>query len=819
MIDTKKQRLIFILATVSLGISSIIFIPFGSTKFTHVEALIKFIFCPVIIAILNIIITSKKFLDYRPTDRFTSFASYVPVFGYFLALVVNIVFLMTRANPIAVYTYQQFVNVMITFGVVAIGMLLCLCLFDRLAIRLTKFSVALIDTIVIVAFLINTFSFHFKIAKVYETVSLVNHTRWHSFALVVLGILFFVAIFLRMRSLYLGKAEFTSQDKEELLEKWQSKRDTEYFQAELTLLYSLLNYSADRLSIDLYGEDEKKIAKHASAKVNQLTTKVSELQSQLSKIKEREAVEQARNHKMSLAYAELKNQVKIEVATTELEAVKKELEILSHNLEKHYTDYQADLVLYEEEKNELEAKLSALEKEREEVILKLKPVEEEKPVEVIETRGEEKKEKIFVFPYDALIAYAQNLSHAELSVVVNPKGTQHKFMVGNKPYLITQKTSSDYRVTFLAEDTKLLDYLQGYPGLISVANTPKGGNWLKLVNKGELEEGFIKKLVDESLVAELAFEKAKEDAKEAARLAKEEAKAEELRRKEEEKANREKLKMAEKILADNEKEAARQAKEAEKARKEAEKEAIRLAKEAEREAQEEAARLAKEAELQAKEAELLAKEAELQATAEEEEAKRKAEMEAAEQAKKEAEEHAERVRREAELAAEKAKKEAEEHAEKTRREAELAAEKARKEAEKEAAQKAKEAERAKREAEREAARKAKEAEKIVKEAEKEVARKAKEAVAAEKARREAEAEAERILEEAKKKAEMEQSNLGENSSTLVEEPKTGKQSTSRRTTGTKTASTTKTTAKKSPTSTSRTASTRNKKTVDEDKAA
>lgn len=812
MIDTKKQRLIFILATISLGISSIIFIPFGSVKFTYAEALIKFIICPLIIAVLNIIITSKKFLDYRPTDRFSSFASYVPVFGYFLALVVYTVFLISRANPVALYTYQKFLGLMMMFGGVAIGISLCLCLFDRLAIKLTKFSIVLIDIVVIVAFLINTFIFNSKIAKAYETISLTNHTKWHTFALIVLGVIFFVSIFLRMRSLYIGKEEFTSQDKEELLAKWQSKRDTEYFQAELTLLYSLVNYSADRLSIDLYSENESKVAKQAVAKADKLSVKVSELQSQLKAIKEREAIEQARNHKMSLAYAELKNQVKIEVATAELEAAKKELEIISNGFEKNSSDYKADLALYEEEKNELETKLAALENEKAELSLKLKPIEEEKPVEVVETKVEEKKEKVFTYPYEQLVKYSQSLNHSDLSVVVNPKGTLHKFMVGNKPYLITQKTTSDYRVTFLVEDTKLLDYLQGYPGLISVANTPKGGNWLKLVNKGELEADFIKKLVDESLVAELAFEKAKEEAKEAARLAKEEAKAEELRRKEEEKANREKLKLAEKILADNEKEAARQAREAEKARKEAEKEAARLAKEAEREAQEEAARQAKEAELQAKEAELLAKEAELQATAEEEEARRKAEMEAAEQAKREAEEHAERVR-----------KEAEEHAEKTKREAELAAEKARKEAEKEAARKAREAEKARKDAEREAARKAKEAEKIIKEAEKEAARKAKEAEAAEKAKREAEAEAERILEEAKKKAEIEQNNLSQSNPTLVEEPKLEevtpkpkRATATRKTTGTKTAST-QTPAKSKSTTATKASS--NKKIEDEDKAA
>ncbi len=861
MIDTRKQRLIFILTTISLGISTLVFIPFGSTSFHHAEALIKLVFLPLIVLVLNIIIATNKFRDYRPTDRFSSFASYIPVMGYFVAICVYLVFVITRGMPTSCFTHQKYVMVLLTLGIEMMGILMCLFLFDRLAIKLTKFSIVLIDIAIMVAFEINVLVFNSKIAKPYESVNLVNFSKWHVFALIVLAAIFFVSLFLRLKHLYVGKEEFTSKDKDELLAKWQAQRDTEYFNGEFTILYSLVNYSSDRLSINLYGEDETKKAKESSAKVQ-------ELQQRLREIQAKEALEKSRSHKMALAYADLKNKVKIEVATTELDAAKKQLEVIQDGLEKNKNDYQADLTLYEEEKTTLEEKMAVLEKEKEEVAAKIKPVEEPTPTPV--SAPVEKKEKVFAYPYEELVQFAQGLDHADLSVAVNPKGTQHKFLVAGKPYLITQKTTSDYRITFFVEDAKLLDYLQGYPGLISVANTPKDGNWLKIVNKGELEEAFIKTLVSESLPAELAYEQAKIEAKEAARRAKEAAK-------EEERLNNEKVRMAEKILADNEKEAARQAKEAEReairqakeaereaarqareaerAAREAERQAKEAAKEAERQAKEEALRQAKEAELKAKEEELKAREAELQATAEEEEAKRQAEREKAEQARKEAEEAAEKAKREAEEAAERAKREAEEHAEKVRKEAEKAAEKARKEAEahaektrkeaeREAARKAKEAEKivkdaekARKEAEREAARKAKEAEKLVKNAEKEAEEAAEQArkeaeeaaekarkeaeEAAEKARKEAEEEAARILEEAKKKAEAEQSNLEQSNPTLVEavdndeksnaEPKAEKKAT----TAKKAPATKSTTAKKAPA----TKSTAAKKTTTAKKSA
>ncbi len=694
MLDIKKRRSMFILATISVVISFLTLIPFGTNGFSHIENLIKFTIFPIAIVLLSIVILGKKFKDYLPTDRALSFSSYVPVFGYLIALSVYTTFLINRADPVVHFTHFQYVLNMIGYGIILIGIIMCLSLFDRLAIKFTKFSVLLIDIAIVIAFYISTLMIKSKVANVYETIQLTNHTKLHTIVLVVIGLIFVTCIVLRMRSLFNGNEEFTIQDKEELLQKWEDTRNREYYDAELKILYSLVNYSADRLSIDLYAQDNTKAVKNANARIDKLSEKVNNLKSQLKEIKEREAIEQSRNHKMSLAYAQLKNQVKVEVATTELEASKKELEIITANLEKSKSDYQADLALYEEEKLELESKMESLLKEKEEVLVQIKPVEEEKVVEqpVASSTNEEKKEKVFAFSYEELVKFAQSLDNPNLSVVVNPKGTMHRFLVGKKPYLITQKTSSDYRITFLGSDEKLIDYLRGYAGTISVANTPKGGNWLKCINKGEIEESFIKEIVSESLVVELANEKAAEEAKEAARLAKEAERAEE-------KANREKVRMAEKILAENEREAARlakeaereairQAKAAEKAKREAEKEAARLAKEAELEAAEEAARLAKEEELRAKEAELNARENELQATAEEEELKRKAELEAAEKAKREAEEHAERIKKEAEEAAEKAK----------------------------------------REAEKEAARKAREAEKLVKEAEKEVAKKNKEVV-------------------------------------------------------------------------------------------
>lgn len=50
-----------------------------------------------------------------------------------------------------------------------------------------------------------------------------------------------------------------------------------------------------------------------------------------------------------------------------------------------------------------------------------------------------KIEKIFKPSYEEMVSYAQSLEGENLSVVVNPAGNQHKFLVGKKPYLVMQK--------------------------------------------------------------------------------------------------------------------------------------------------------------------------------------------------------------------------------------------------------------------------------------------------------------------------------------------------------------------------------------------
>lgn len=541
MMSEKNRSLIFKLASIALIICFIAAIPFGGKYMPKAEVIIKYLIIPAIIIILNIFITVRKFDSYRPVDRSVSLISYMPIFAYTIISSLYVVFLMARATPTSVFTYSKFIYLSIALGVEIVGLAVCLFNVDKLAIKATKFQISLFDVFVYVIFAVDMILLRSKVLNNYHTtVELVNTNAWNIIICLLFSAIVLVTFFARMKSTYDTREEFTEKSKEELLEEWQQRHDDEYFNAELVILYSMLNYTSERLSVDIY--QEKVNAPELNAKIEKLSNRLDNLKQELKNTKERELTEQSKNHKLVEAYTDLKNQVKKEVALTELAAIKRELELVNSAIEKENAEYDSELAVFEQEKADLQAKVEALSKEKAELeSTKVEVVEETpKPVQKVETDAT-KKEKEFVYPYDELVKFASSLNHADLSVVVNPKGTQHKFLVGKKPYLITQKTSSDYRITYVVDESNLITYLQGFPGIVSVANTPKGGNWLKIVNKGELEADFIKKLVEESLTAELAAEQAAIEAKEA-------QKAEEAKRKEEERLNREKLRWLKRFL-------------------------------------------------------------------------------------------------------------------------------------------------------------------------------------------------------------------------------------------------------------------------------
>ena len=155
-----------------------------------------------------------------------------------------------------------------------------------------------------------------------------------------------------------------------------------------------------------------------------------------------------------------------------------------------------------------------------------------------------KPQKVFKPSYKEIVAYGSNFPTKEVKVVSNAAGTQHKYYLGKKMFLVTQKTNNDYRITFLSKKEQAIELINDYPGVVVKPTSPKGDNWFKVTNKGEADRQFLKGLIVNSLAT-------LEQLEEEARLAKE---AEKIARREAAKALREQEKAARKA----EKEAAKQ---------------------------------------------------------------------------------------------------------------------------------------------------------------------------------------------------------------------------------------------------------------------
>ena len=186
----------------------------------------------------------------------------------------------------------------------------------------------------------------------------------------------------------------------------------------------------------------------------------------------------------------------------------------------------AEEVVEEEAPAEEEAKEEApAEEEAKEEAPAEEVVEEEVPAE--EEAKEEapkpvKEPKVLSPSFDEVLEKARAIEGG--SEVSNEAKTVYKFSYEKKLFLILQKTSNDYRVAFLADNEDILKYIIKYPRVIIKPSSPKGDNWLLLINKNNFDAELLENIMNNSLkTLKRLLEEAKA-AKEAEKAAKKAAK-------------------------------------------------------------------------------------------------------------------------------------------------------------------------------------------------------------------------------------------------------------------------------------------------------
>ena len=132
--NKKYRRTLYILSNVTLILCLLMFIPFGKTL-EKGESLIKFFVIPLAVLIINAVITIKKFEDYRPSSRFLSFVSYLPMFAFIASTCVNLILISNRAEPTVVFSFETYIVLITVLTIVALLAIAVLFNLEKLNIK------------------------------------------------------------------------------------------------------------------------------------------------------------------------------------------------------------------------------------------------------------------------------------------------------------------------------------------------------------------------------------------------------------------------------------------------------------------------------------------------------------------------------------------------------------------------------------------------------------------------------------------------------------------------------------------------------------
>ncbi len=483
MIATKEQKKIMALiagATFILGI--IVVIPF-KTIFTSpnillIELIIKLGFVPLFILLLSIypnVLKYRQVERYREQSKMVSVMSYLPISFYIGSLLVNGLYSLSRGvAPLGLVTWD------IWFVIFLMTMLLLVCIshvFVRFEMKLSKKEHFILDACLLVitlCFMIMngqvTSAYHEYFISVGATGSLGLLIMYLGTLVVLIVHVNGVIKLLRNDEIYLNIKL------DELDDSTPKTESAEYVRAYNDILDDFESYleEAEEIEIDEDNFEEP----------------VAEELVEEEPVAEEAAVEPVKEVKP--------------------EPIKKPVVIVEHVKEEVLVPVdEAEKAEVEQEKAALEAEKNALLEEKEKLANEEAELEEmrkdfankEAMIAAAVVNVKEEKPKVPKQPkeikpsYKAVTSYARRLK--DVVSVENEKQTNCRFLIGKKPFLISSNTNNDYRLTFYADMSKLVGWIVNAPSIIK-AKSPKGENWFKLVNKGNISEDVLYDIIKSS---------------------------------------------------------------------------------------------------------------------------------------------------------------------------------------------------------------------------------------------------------------------------------------------------------------------------------
>lgn len=169
-------------------------------------------------------------------------------------------------------------------------------------------------------------------------------------------------------------------------------------------------------------------------------------------------------------------------------------------LEKINSKEPTEEVEVQEEVKVEEALVEAPQEVQEEVKVEEASVEEVKTEESSAEAPQEDEEEQAIAPsYLETVEYASNIRSRDMKITSNGEKTVHKFYYRKKLFLISTDNHTEYSLILLCDKYEAFDLQNLYPKSFVKPLTPKGEQWFQAINRGDLPEVFIKKLIEGSV--------------------------------------------------------------------------------------------------------------------------------------------------------------------------------------------------------------------------------------------------------------------------------------------------------------------------------
>ncbi len=588
MLLERDRKLFHLFAVISIALSLLVCIPYSLEKVTLFEIIVKYMVIPFAVAVFTFMGWSAKYRSYRPSVKFTSIVTYVPLFSYSAAIIFNTVLLLVRNSAV----YDQLKYTVLIIGLAAI-LVLVIALshgYYKFVIKLSKNESLIADGIFAILALAYTFG-GAAIALDYRAFGgLESKSVFFILIPLVLGIGAAWLHILVVNHAANEKEEYVVKSRQELYDLWESNCLTAkkiYETVREYILESLLNYNLDALGFEEIEENDTETNADVQIVADpELENKVNELENKNETLaaEKKALIDQNKALKEQLDEAlAIIAQSKEKIVDTLQKCADNDADLIMDSLQHSLDVIKSEREVVAETRKKLEAEIEAqkaeiqakLDAHAEKVALEEKAKAEaeekarldaERRAKEAEERAKEKKpiEPDFTKVVEFAVSVGKDRDDVELSV--NEKQTMYKFAHNGTAFIVLQKTNNDYRISFLAKTEEMRQLLYEYNGVVSfdkVVEFDKAKytvQQLKAVYKGD--ETISIEAVQNLLVNSLAVLLEAEDL-EAQAIAKEQA-------------AKERAKLAEQALREKEKalakEEAKRQKELQKAEELAQKE-------------------------------------------------------------------------------------------------------------------------------------------------------------------------------------------------------------------------------------------------------